>query len=319
MSLKTLKQGDTMKKFIFLMLIIVSLPIVFAENETINETVEITPEEEAEVNAFEEHWGATVRLLQLERAVMKNLLVGETVLDVITENHPDFNTTEAQSYLNQLKDLLEEVRDYEIPENPKGAAHEYVSFRKRAAEITRDFQKATQNILTVENKVQIKDALTLKEDLSEIDGQVRETIRNLHAERVQKMLENMGAEKPNLIMRIKNGSIGKEKINEELKQRFNEFAKEKKMEIVGRVKNANQQRINEIKQLQIEAKEKLNEVHHERLRVATALRVQRMINQTQNHLMNKAAILNRSNHTAAANRLAKASEIIGNRIGGGGR
>ncbi len=53
-------------------------------------------------------FGAEIRLLQLEKALLKNILKGEMAVQVLIGLN--FTTTELESILTEMKALLEEVR-----------------------------------------------------------------------------------------------------------------------------------------------------------------------------------------------------------------
>ncbi len=150
---------------LFLLFILLSMSFTFADNKTIEEETE-------ELKVFENHQGARMRMLQLERALMKNILVGEAVIEIITTNHPDDNLIEIQGYLADLKALLEEVRGLDFNGTAEELSVEFSSVKTLSVELTKNFKELVSAILTPEDKEQIRDAI--KElDFSEINEEIK--------------------------------------------------------------------------------------------------------------------------------------------------
>ena len=53
--------------------------------------------------------GAKIRLLQLEKSILKNILHGEAVIEFITENFEEEDTNELVEIVEELKVLKDEV------------------------------------------------------------------------------------------------------------------------------------------------------------------------------------------------------------------
>ena len=133
-----------MKKVYMLVLLLIlafAFPIAFAEeNETIEseqsvcETnddcesgeictegkcieTEIEDETNEQVQEREKYMksnlGAKMRVLQLEKSIRRNILHGEAVIEIIKENHADYNLSTLNELLDQLNLLVIELEDFD--------------------------------------------------------------------------------------------------------------------------------------------------------------------------------------------------------------
>mgnify|MGYP000192954539 CR=1 FL=1 len=135
-----------MKKIVGIMIVLVLMasltPLALADEAGESE-VEIDAETYNEVEAMEYPYGAEIRLLQLEKAVTKNIVKGEEIVSVLKES--GYNTTELETILAELELLLEEVQSADA--NSTNATQEFVDLKHDAIELTKEFRDALHELI----------------------------------------------------------------------------------------------------------------------------------------------------------------------------
>ena len=125
-----------------------------------------------EVKIMNDQIGAQIRLLQLEKAIAKNILKGEEVVSVLKESEYDTTELEAMAILAELELLKEEVQSADS--NSTNATQIFVDLKSDAVELTKDFKEALKELL---------DEKTIEE--------LRERIREMVCEQVQNLSQQI--------------------------------------------------------------------------------------------------------------------------------
>jgi hypothetical protein len=259
--------GESQKKKIFggikmnkkiwgaLLLVIIlgiMLPNVFAEDTNIVDT-----NTQEEIKAFTVPHGAEVRLLQLEKNIERNVLIGAKVIEVIEKNHSEKDVNEAQTKLDELEALSETVKAYDTngKDNNK-LVTDFVAMKKQAITITQEFRQATAGILTAEDKKEVRDAVKNldKNELKNINQAIKQAVKEHNAERIQAMLQMMGVSNPELIQSIIDGNATKQEVKEAIREAYKDLNKEQQKEIWSEIKEKTTKRIVAEKQLIQQAK-----------------------------------------------------------------
>jgi len=201
-----------------LMLVLIALmPLAIAEDTST--TIDANTLEE--VKALNSPLGAEVRLLQLEKSLTKNILVGAKVIEVLKKNHPETDLNQAENTLNSMEALIEEIQNTPRTGDANELAATYVALKSEGRELTKQFREATASTLTEEDKKEVRDALKDLEllNLQTINEEIKQAIRAHNAEKIQELLDKLGITNPELIQKIKNGnaSLG------EVKKEFNDL------------------------------------------------------------------------------------------------
>ena len=194
-----------------MLLLIALMPLALAEDATV--TVDANTLEE--VKALNSPLGAEVRLLQLEKSLTKNILVGAKVLEVIEKNHPEADLNIAENTLNAMEALLAEIQNTPRTGDANELAATYVALKNEGRELTKQFREATASVLIEEDKKEVRDALKDIErtNLQSINEEIKQAIRAHNAEKIQELLDRLGISNPELIQKIldKNASLGEVK------------------------------------------------------------------------------------------------------------
>lgn len=283
-----------------LLLVIGIIPGVFADDQN---TIDANTLEEVKILATPH--GAEVRLLQLEKSLTRNILVGAKTIEILKQNHPEFDLNEAENTLDELEALLVEVKNYVFKEKDANTiVTDYVAMKKEAITLTQEFREKTREILTSE------DIQTIHEEVKELEinelNAIREktinTIRQHNAERTQTMLKILGINDEDFIQEIMDGNITKLQVRDRMHQEFNDRNIQERKRINAEIKEQTNKRIISEKALIQQAKNR----GIEKFLQIESQRMQRL----SNWLENRASDLNASGYQQRAERIQGLSDKL---------
>jgi len=226
--------------FLLLILVIGMLPIAIAAEETVDENTT------RELKAFTTPFGAQVRMLQLEKSITRNIIVGTQVISVIEKNHPEEDLTQAKTKLDEMEALLETVKLYNINDKDSNTlVIEFVAMKKQAIVITQEFKQITREILTAEDRQEIHSKVKDldKNQLNNINHAIKLTIRAHNSERINSMFKNIGFDANKLIQRIEEGNITKQEVKEMTRNVYQDLNRERKIQAWNAIKENTTRRI----------------------------------------------------------------------------
>lgn len=265
------------------------------EEEAINEddAVEEEQEEPANPDATEQETqvmleskkGAEVRLLQLERAVLKAIVAGEVVAEYITEKGGD--TSELDSILAEMELLKEEISGLDPAADD--AVDSFVAAKKALRDLIKKFRETARPMLSGEDMDElhrlIQEAVSSDPDISSLNQQIRESLMGMNAERIRNMLQRMGTENEELVSAVAEGTATGAQVRAALKDAFQQMPPEdRKKAVKNIVENAQQnmdkarekvrkaisenpEMMSRIKEMRAERLEQLKNIREERRQV----------------------------------------------------
>ncbi len=219
--------------------LLMTLPVALAE-ETI-----LDANTTGEIKIMSTQSGAEIRLLQLERSLVRNGLVGARVIEMIQISHPEFDITETQNKLNELEVLLEDVKNYNLEENSETVVENFVAMKKEALLISQEFKNMTSTKLSTQNREAVRLMVNATEvnELAPINEAVKATIRLYNAEKIGNLFSSMDVNNSELLQRIRTGEATKTQAMTSLKERFNGLNTEIKTQAEARIKEATSKRL----------------------------------------------------------------------------
>lgn len=200
-----------------------------------NETEELTEEDEEEIaDISNSNFGAEVRLLQLEKHIMRNVLVGTTVVEYLQDKNSSLNLTKLEAILDQLEDLLEEVRETPREGNKTELAQTYVDLKYEAILLTKEFREEVRDLLGTDDRKDIRDAIreSESEQLEEINGLVLQASREFNANLAQRLLAGMNISNSSLIEQIRSGEATMAEVRAEIRNAFGELNNSVKKQVL---------------------------------------------------------------------------------------
>jgi hypothetical protein len=226
---------------IFLLVLMAMMPIALADDS--NSVVDANTERE--IKTMNTIYGAEVRMLQLEKSISRNILVGAKVLEVIAINNPQADLNDAQNLLNQLEALLLDVQNFDLNQDKNTLVTNFVAMKKEAIDIAKEFKEITSTMLTEDDKQQIKEEIKDmdKTELNNLNQAIKEAIRSANADRMQGLLTILGVSDPELVQDIEDGNATKQEVKDALKGAFKDLNSEERKIAAAKIKEQLNKRI----------------------------------------------------------------------------
>ena len=249
-----------MKKFILilgLLLLVLSVALADMPEEADRgmETSEnVTPEDVEQAAVMSNHFGAEVRMMQLEKSIRRNVDVGRDVLESIASEYGEEELEGLYEMLTDLEGLADEVRNKSTGDDFSRIAEEFVAIKAEARETTKQFRETSRELLTEEAREEIKGRAgerNQSEFTQDIQAQIRERINEHNAERVRDITQTMGVNATDLAEKVRNGEINVGEAVSQVASQFRGLGEENRNEAwarVNEIKAQNEVRKNEIAQ-----------------------------------------------------------------------
>ncbi|MCJ2534320.1 MAG: hypothetical protein LN364_03685, partial [Candidatus Thermoplasmatota archaeon] len=166
---------------------------------------DIDDDTEEEIEIMNNTLGAEIRLLQLEKAITKNLLKGERAVAVLKAM--EYNTTELDTVLEEMRQVLEEVQAVNASAND--SVQQFVDLKSDAKKLTTEFREAIKELLS---DVKIKE---LKEQIKEIVGEelqnyskkIQNRIKQFNRNQIHRLYGIIGVTNESLADAYQDGNI----------------------------------------------------------------------------------------------------------------
>ncbi len=210
--------------------------VVYADevDTTENATVDIDTgtQEEAEIIKYE--FGASIRLLQLEKSILKNIIKGEEVVSFLKEL--EYNTTDLEAILAELELLMQEVQSADP--NSTDAVQIFVDLKSDAIELTKEFREKIKELLdeaTIEQlRLRIREMVS--EQVQNLTQRIQNHIRMFNRNQLYRIYGLIGEYDNSTINKYQNGSITKEQVKNQISKIVNNMTKAKKYKIFSELK-----------------------------------------------------------------------------------
>ena len=203
-------------------LAIVLAALVLISATAFVKTVSATDDENTtkEVKAMAFPFGAKMRLLQLEKSIGRNILVGQEIVDNIKEINQSYNTSRLESLIEELRALKHEVSEVDQQGNLTEAVKQFVDLKSDAREITKEFREIVGEDFDREEIVSFRQKIghDIAGNLTEINHETRDAVRDYNAQLFEDMLHNLGMDNQELVDQVRNGSATGWLIRQELRE-----------------------------------------------------------------------------------------------------
>lgn len=187
-----------------------------------------------EVKIMNDQLGAQIRLLQLEKAITKNIFKGEEVVSVLKES--EYNTTELEAILAELELLKEEVQSADS--NSTNATQIFVDLKSDAVELTKDFKEALKELLDEKTIEELRERIRemVCEQLQNLSQQIQNRTRQFNRNQLHKIYGVIEETDSSLIDEYQNGNITREQVKQQISKKINEMTKEKRYQVFSELK-----------------------------------------------------------------------------------
>ncbi|MDD4983583.1 MAG: hypothetical protein PHH82_01930 [Candidatus ainarchaeum sp.] len=174
--------------------------------------------------------GAEVRMLQLEKAMEKQIAIGELALPYLDEN--------ATSIIAEYKALKEEVSAYDVNgKEPEFLVKDFLAFKEKALELKQEFKTYVKD-LNSDEKEAIKDAFKEVDttELDELDAEIKEHKNKYNYEVASKLFADLEIKNQSLLDEIAAGTATYGEMRSEIAKMFGGLEKDLKKELMWKIK-----------------------------------------------------------------------------------
>jgi len=223
---------------IFLLLVLNLFPGVLAQEGVQEELTEekIAQDTMSEVFTMGQKLGAEIRLLQLEKSITRNIIVGDQVILKLKEEGK--NTTELEVLITELEALKLEIQNLN-PED-EDAVERFVNIKHDAIEITKEFREISRDLLDKGDRLEIAEKIKEmdKNELNQYNERIRNKIRVQNAEIIRKIFDSLGIENEELLTRIESGNATYAEVRNEIRNAIERMTPEERREAWGALKES---------------------------------------------------------------------------------
>ena len=187
-----------------------------------------------EVKIMNDQLGAQIRLLQLEKAIAKNILKGEEVVSVLKES--EYDTTELEAILAELELLKGEVQSADS--NSTNATQIFVDLKSDAVELTKDFKEALKELLDEKTIEELRERIRemVCEQVQNLSQQIQNRTRQFNRNQLHKIYGVIEETDSSLIDEYQNGNVTREQVKQQVSKKINEMTKEKRYQVFSELK-----------------------------------------------------------------------------------
>lgn len=227
-----------MRKIGFLIVLLLALPFVFAQSATNSTDVRA----EAALAAASEH-GATIRLLQLGKALDRAINHAETVIEY-AENASK-NTSELLDIFADMKSLQEKVNVADP--SSETVVREFVSLRQEANNLTQTFRRIAHNLLSEEELFKLREGFKNNEYTDNRTEIIRQRICQHNAEQIGFLLNKFNQSAPELVRDVAACTKSVRQARAELRRVYQSIGQERRQEAQNQIaENQARVRVREI-------------------------------------------------------------------------
>lgn len=209
-----------------------------AETETTTAAAEPTESTEVTEEAMDETTekevaimhgkGAAMRVLQLRRAILQHVISGKEIVAYLSEKGE--SVPELTAIIDELVILEGETKL--LNTQAEGVVKEFVNIKRDANQLTKEFRTNVKPLVTGEDRKtlgeRIKTARENNAHLAALKKEIEALRQQVNIERVQQLSTKLGIADPSLLEKLQAGTITKEEIHAELKNKLNAFSPEER-------------------------------------------------------------------------------------------
>ena len=228
---------------IVLMMLISISSLVLAdeagEDSEDNNDQEVDNETQQGTEIMNNTYGAEIRLLQLEKAIFKNLLKGEMAVDVL--KGLDFNTTTLEEILDEMHVLFEEVKVANTSSNE--SVQIFVELKSQAKNLTTQFRETIKDLVDDVNlseiREKIREMVMNNEQFQNLSKNIQNRIKQFNCNQLYRMYGIIGEGNNSFVNDYLNGNVTLDQLRLHLCKIINGMSKEKRYNIFSELKEDN--------------------------------------------------------------------------------
>jgi len=216
-----------------------TIPLAFADdpgNNSNDTDIDEETQQQTEIMAYE--IGAEIRLLQLEKAITKNINIGEEIVTFLDEI--EVNTIDLQVILAEFELLLEDVQIADP--NASDAVSVFVDLKHDAVNISKDFRETVRSLPndTLQDQIQQRTRNMTCNNTKSLSNSIQNRIRQYNSYQFRNIFQRLGENGSEFINRYQNGSMTQNQVRQNITKRVNQTEKANQFSLL---KSLKQQKI----------------------------------------------------------------------------
>ncbi len=208
-----------------------SLALADDAEEEPEENEEVVDEEtECEIQIMNNSLGSEIRLLQLEKALTKNILIGERAVEILQAL--DYNTTDLEYILEEMRLLLEDAQNANTTSDE--SVQIFIDLKIDAKNLTKEFREIIKDLLDDEKLKEIKEQIREMafNTLENYSKRIRNRIKQFNRNQIHRLFGIIGKSNESFYEDYINGNLSVEEVKNQISKMVNQMIKEKKNQIV---------------------------------------------------------------------------------------
>lgn len=264
---------------VVLMLLVSIIPLAYANDseKSLNDSF-IDENTQQEIEVMKYHLGSEIRLLQLEKAIIKNIAKGERIINLTEEN--GINTSSLELIIEELYLLKQEVQSADP--NASDAVRIFVDLKHDAVNLTKDFRDTLQGVLNTTSleRLQIRIQNMSCNQTRNISNFIQNKIRQYNTNQFRRFYQFLGENESYCLNQYRNGSLSINQMRENITKKINQNEKARQFNLLTSLKKEKiQSKIKAQHQVQ-----NVSERFEERVQNRLEKRLQRLENHSENGL-----------------------------------
>lgn len=211
------------------------IPLAYAEDaaDTMN-AVTIDDETTKQAEIMNNGMGAEIRLLQLEKAILRNIEKGEAVLSYL--NDSDVDLLELEAILAEFELLKQEVQSADP--NATDAVRVFVDLKHDAVNLSKDFRETLRVLVngSVIEQLQLRLRNMTGNQTGNLSNRIQAKIRQFNGNQFRVMFQLMEKNGSMFMNQYRNGSLSLSQLKQQFRVMFNQTEKGKQFYVLSSVK-----------------------------------------------------------------------------------
>ncbi len=215
------------------------------EDET-EEQEDLDSETEEEIKVMNNPLGAEIRLLQLQKALLKNIYKGEMVIEVLGDlEFDEANITDLEEILTQMKELrdaIDDLLDEGMEElSSDESAQIFVENKTQAKNLTKLFREKLNETLNEMELNQLRERIKVmvSEQLENVGKYIQNRIKQFNRNQLYRLYGLIGEADNEFIEQYLNQEITLGQVKLQICKIINNMTKEKRYGIFSEIKEEN--------------------------------------------------------------------------------
>ncbi len=228
-----------MKKMfnILIVLIILSsmIPLTFADDSNnISNSIEFDLKTRQETDIMNDKLGAEIRLLQLEKSIIRNINTGEEIISILEETYIDI--TDLQLILAELELLIQEVQSADP--DASDAVRIFLDLKYDAVNLSTDFRGTLRGLIggSLIEQIQQQTRNMTCDQILNLSQTIQNKIQQYNVNQFNYFYQIIGENGNKYILGYQNGSLTRGQVKQNIMMNINQTGKDVQFTILTALK-----------------------------------------------------------------------------------